>query len=203
MSALALLTLLAVTPAEVAEAPPVSASGASRLEADVAFVYGFGARMAFGGAASAASSWRLCDTPALECRVRTGVFVGYQNEPFSTTSALFAPTVVEGSGHRAEVFGTVGFSANFFSSRRLRFDVDFFAGWTGLWLAGTLRNTELGLDRSTRASGHELTFGFNYTLGFRVTERVSVVARIILPIPWAGVAKSSYFMASLGPLLTF
>lgn len=202
-AALAVLLSLALAAPVEAMVTAADASARARLETDVAFAYGFGARHAFGATASGAMSWRVCDAPALACRVRAGVLAGYQNEPFGLLAPFFLPSVVTGQGHRAELFATLGFAAHFFSARRLLFEVDFFIGWTGLWLEGSVRNAELDLDRTTRATGHELTFGLNFTLGVRLTEHVALIGRVVLPIPYAGVAKSSYFMATLGPRVTF
>lgn len=204
-----LFTLLVVSqaPAEAAsQAPapaPAPASRARRVEADAAFAFGYGSRMSLGATASWAMSWRFCDRQALDCRVRTGVLGGYQNEPYGVTAAFFAPSVVSGSNHRVELFGTVGLAAGFFPSRRLVLEVDLFVGWTGLWVSGTVKNDSVGLSRGFRASAHELTFGFNYALGVRLTDHVTVLSRVVLPIPYAGVAISSYFMATLGPRITF
>lgn len=193
----ALLVLLLVSQA------PETAKPARHLETDLAFAYGYGSRMSFGLTANAAMSWRVCDFTGLECRVRAGVLGGYQNEPYAVTSPFFAPSVISGSNHRSELFGTLGFATQFFRSRRVLLEVDFFLGWTGLWVDGRVQNDDVGISRRYRTSGHELTFGFSCAMGLRLTDHVTLVGRFLAPIPYDGVAISSYFMATLGPRVSF
>ncbi|MBL8957137.1 MAG: hypothetical protein JNK82_40565 [Myxococcaceae bacterium] len=193
----ALLVALLLSQAAGVEKP------ARKLETEVAFAYGYGSRMSFGLTANAAMSWRVCNFGGLECRVRAGVLGGYQNEPYAVTAPFFAPSVISGSNHRVELFGTLGFATHFFSSRRLLLEIDFFTGWTGLWVDGRVQNDDAGISRAYRTSGHELTFGFSYALGVRLTDHVTLLGRFFAPIPYDGVAISSYFMATLGLRVSF
>ena len=70
-------------------------------------------------------------------------------------------------------------------------------------MVGTLSNTAQGVSRAYRADGGEFTMGTLVLAGVQVHQRVAVVGRFILPIPYQGVAVSSYFMASLGAALRF
>lgn len=65
-------------------------------------------------------------------------------------------------------------------------------------MRGALTDAVQGFSRSYAADADEFTFGVMLLAGLRVTDRLSIVARVIGPIPTSGVAVSSYFMATLG-----
>jgi hypothetical protein len=170
----------------------------SSVEVEASFVYGFGARQAFGGAAVGTAGWPVWASPGATGVLEAGVWAGYQNEPYALTAAYLAPSVVTGSSHRVEVFALVGHQVQLLESRRLQVGLQLFAGWTWLALRGQVVSAEQAISRSTSADASQFTFGLVVPLGFRLTQRVSVVARFLLPVPWAGLGVSSYFLASLG-----
>lgn len=187
MSALGFLALVALS----AEPP--------RIDADLAFVYGFGARPAFGGVVGATAGWPVWEWGTVEA----GLLAGYQNEPYALSAAYLAPTAVTGSNHRVEVFAVGGHTFRLLASRRLSLGVQAFAGWTHVAMRGALTDAVQGISGTYRADGSEFTFGVLFLGGVRITDRLSIVARFILPVPYAGVAVSSYFMVSLGSSLRF
>lgn len=65
-------------------------------------------------------------------------------------------------------------------------------------MPGTLTDAGRGVSGVYRADAAELTFGLTALVGVRLSERVTLLGRFILPVPYAGVAISSYFMAALG-----
>lgn len=174
-----------------------------RVEAELAFVYGFGSRSAFGGAATATVGWPAWESAGAAGTLEVGLLGGYQNEPYGPSAAYLAPTVVTGSNHRVEVFAVGGHTFRLLESRRLLVGLQLFAGWTHVSMRGAVTDGVQGFSGTYRADGAEFTFGVMVTGGVRVTERISVVARFILPLPYAGVALSSYFMASLGASVRF
>jgi len=174
-----------------AEAPP-------RLDLDLAFAYGNGSRSAFGGLAGATAGWQVWETPGTTGTVDVGLLAGYQNEPYSQTAALLAPMVVTGSNHRSELFVVAGPSVRLLPSRRLLLGLQAFAGVTLLSMRGSLTDSGRGVSGSYRADAAEVTLGAIGVVGIALTERLSIVGRFLLPVPYAGVAVSSYFMATLG-----
>lgn len=169
-----------------------------RVDAELAFVYGFGSRSAFGGAVEATLGWPVWESTAAEGTLEVGLLGGYQNEGYAPSAAYLAPTVVTGSNHRVEVFAVGGHTFRLLESRRLLVGLQLFAGWTHVAMRGALTDEVQGFSGTYRADGAEFTFGMLFAGGVRITDRFSVVARFILPVPYAGVAISSYFMASLG-----
>lgn len=185
MSALAVVLLV------VAQAP-------STLEVEADFAYGFGARSAFGVLAGGAARWPLYEGRLARGEVEAGLLGGWQTESYDATAALLLPSVVSGANHRVELFAVGGHTVSFLESRRLQVGLLLFAGATHVAMRGTVRNDAQGIDRTYAAAATEFSFGFTLRAGFRLTRHVGVVARFVLPVPWAGVAISSYFMASGG-----
>lgn len=91
-----------------------------------------------------------------------------------------------------------GHTARLLASRRLLIGLQGFAGWTQLAMRGTLRDEGRGVSGTYRADATELTFGLTTLLGVQLSQHVALVGRFVLPVPHAGVAISSYFMAALG-----
>lgn len=189
MSAAGLVMLVAL--AAEAPRPP-------HVDVDLAFVYGNGTRSAFGGAAAATAGWQVWETRGGTGSLDVGLLAGYQNEPYALDPARLAPLVVTGSSHRVEVFAVAGHSLRLLSSRRLLVGLQVFAGWTQLAMRGALTDAGRGVSGSYRADASELTLGLIAQVGFSLTERLAVVGRFVLPMPYAGIAVSSYFMAALG-----
>jgi hypothetical protein len=185
------LSAIALALALVVLAPP-------HVDAEAAFAYGFGARSAFGVLASGTASWPLSETRAMRSGIEAGLIGGYQNEPYSLTAPLTLPSVVTGSNHRVELLAMGGPSLALLESRRLELALLAFAGWTHVSMRGSLRSDSQGFARSYAADASEFTFGLTVRLGVRLSPRVGLNARFLLPVPWAGLAVSSYFMASAG-----
>ena len=190
----ALVAVLAV----FAQAP-----AAPRVDAEVAFAYGFGSRSAFGTVALATAGWPAWETRGGQGLLTAGVMGGYQYESYAASAAFLAPAQVSGSNHRSEVFAVAGHTLRLFPSRRLLVGLQLFAGWTHLAMRGSLTDAAQGVSGSYRADADEFTLGLLALAGVELSDRVAIVARFILPIPYAGIAVSSYFMASLGASLRF
>lgn len=175
-----------------------AAGAAPRVDVELALVYGNGSRTAFGGAAEATAGWQVWETAGGAGALEVGLLAGYQNEPYALVEALMGPSQVTGSNHRIELFAVVGHTLRLTASRRLLLGVQLFGGWTQLAMRGALTNADRGISGTYRADAAEFTTGLIFLAGVRLTERLSVVGRFILPVPYAGVAISSYFMASVG-----
>ncbi len=169
-----------------------------RFDLELDFAYGNGSRTALGGLLGATAGWRVWETAGGSGTLEVGLLAGYQNEPYALSAAYLVPAVMTGSNHRVEVFGVVGHTVRLLPSRRLLVGVQGFAGWTRLVMRGTLTDAGRGVSGVYQADAAELTFGLTALLGVRLSERVTLVGRFILPVPYAGVAISSYFMAALG-----
>jgi hypothetical protein len=176
----------------------VVAQAPARVDVEADFAYGFGARSAFGALAVGSARWSLYETSDTRGALEAGLLVGYQNEPWSQTAALVLPSVVSGATHRVEVLALAGHTLSLLASRRLELGLLLFAGWTHVVLRGALRSDAQGFDRAYAADASEFTFGLSLRAGFQLTDRFSVGARFFLPVPYAGVAISSYFTASAG-----
>lgn len=185
MSALAVVLLVA------AQAP-------STLEVEADFAYGFGARPAFGVLAGGTARWPLYEGRLARGEVEAGLLGGWQTESYDASAALLLPSVVSGANHRVELFAVAGHTLSFLESRRLQVGLLLFAGATHLTMRGTVSNATQGINRTFAADATEFTFGFVFRAGFRITRHIGVVARFVLPVPWAGVAVSSYFVAGGG-----
>ena len=177
------------------QAPP------PRVDLQLAFVYGYGSRSSFGGALDVTVGWPVWERGGAAGTLEAGLLAGYQNEPYSQTAAALAPLVVTGSNHRVEVFAVAGHTVRFPSSGRLSVGLQLFAGWTQLAMRGSLTDAARGVSGSYRADAADFTFGLLASVGVRVSDRVSIVARGLVPVPYAGIAVSSYFMVSLGASL--
>lgn len=177
----------------------LAASPAVQLELDAA--YGFGARSAFGGLLGGEARWTAWETSAARGTLEVGVLGGHQVEPYG--SPLLYPVEVTGATHRTEAFATLAHTFAFTTSRRLEAGLVLFAGVTHVALRGMVKSDAQGFTRQSNADGTEFTFGAMIRLAFRLTSHWAVVGRFFAPIPYAGVAISSYFMASLGVGFTF
>lgn len=177
----------------------IAASPAIEVELDAA--YGFGARSAFGGLLGANARWTAWDLPAARGTIEVGVLGGYQAEPYG--SPLLFPTVVTGATHRLEAFATIAHTFSFTPSRRFEAGLALFAGVTHIALRGTVQSEVHGFTRQSNADGTEFTFGAMIRLAVRLNSSWAVIGRFLAPIPYAGVAISSYFLASLGVGFTF
>jgi hypothetical protein len=169
-----------------------------RVDLELDFAYGYGSRTALGGLVGATAGWQVWETPGAAGTLDAGLLAGYQNEPYALSAAFLAPAVMTGSTHRFEAFAVVGHTARLLASRRLLVGVQGFAGWTQVAMRGTLTDSGRGVSGAYRADAAEFTFGLTALLGVRLTERVTLVGRFLLPVPYAGVAISSYFTAALG-----
>lgn len=184
------MSALALTLAVLASAPAIE------LEADVA--YGFGARSAFGGFLGGDARFAAYEVPTVRGTLEVGLLGGYQLEPYEQTAQLVLPAVVTGDTHRFEVFATLGHTLAFTPSRRFEVGLAVFAGVTHVLMRGKVVSAEQGFTRASVADATEFTFGAMLRLAVRLTPHWAVVGRFLGPLPYAGVAISSYFMASLG-----
>lgn len=180
----------------------VLAQAPARTELDASFVYGFGARAAYGALVGGAVRWPLFEAKAVRGDVEVGLLGGYQHEPYAATAAFLQPALISGGTHRVELFGTGGATLAFLESRRLEAGLLLFGGLTHVALRGRVVSEVRGIDRVTSADAGEFTVGLLVRVGFRLTERLGVVARFLAPIPYAGVAISSYFLVSGGVTLS-
>lgn len=181
-------------------APTVAPQGPA-LELEVDAAYGFGARSAFGALVGANARWTAWDLAAARGALELGLLGGYQAEPYG--SPLLLPTVVSGATHRVEAFVTFAHTFAFSDSRRFEAGLALFAGVTHVALRGVVRSDAQGFTRASDADGTEFTVGAMVRLAVRLTPTWAVVGRFLAPLPYAGVAISSYFMASLGVGFTF
>lgn len=168
------------------------------LDVELGFAYGFGARSAFGAVVGATLGWTAWEKSASIGRLEVGVLGGYQYEPYAQSSAFLAPTRVSGGTHRIEAFALGGHAFHLLTSRRLRVALHGFVGLTNVAMRGRLADPVQSFSGVFQADRAELTFGAVASVGFRISERFWLLARFIAPIPYAGVAVSSYFMASAG-----
>jgi hypothetical protein len=162
------------------------------LDLDVHAAYGAGARPAFGGNVSLTASSELWSMPAAEGALEFGLLAGYQVEPYALREAWLPLAEVTGANHRLALWFLVGHGFRLLESRRL----------TQLWLRGRVVNETLGLDRPYIATAGRLTTGLGLTAGVRVTERLSVTARLLAPFPYA-LEVNTYVMLSLGVSFRF
>lgn len=169
-----------------------------RIDLELDLAYGYGSRTALGGLVGATAGWPVWETPGAAGTLDAGLLAGYQNEPYALSAAFLPLVVISGSNHRLEAFAVVGHTARLLASRRLLVGVQGFAGWTQIAMRGTLIDEGRGVSGPYRADAAEFTFGVTALLGVRLSERVTLAGRFLLPVPYAGVAISSYFMAALG-----
>jgi hypothetical protein len=172
------------------------------LDLDVHAAYGAGARPAFGGNVSLTASSELWSMPAAEGALEFGLLAGYQVEPYALREAWLPLAEVTGANHRLALWFLVGHGFRLLESRRLILGIHLFGGWTQLWLRGRVVNETLGLDRPYIATAGRLTTGLGLTAGVRVTERLSVTARLLAPFPYA-LEVNTYVMLSLGVSFRF
>jgi hypothetical protein len=165
------------------------------LEANAA--YGAGSRSAFGGVASITVGSALWENKAGVGALEFGFLAGYQVEPYSLQGAYLPQARVTGSTHRFEGLFLVGHGVRLLASRRLLIGLHLFGGWTQVVLRGRLVNESLGLDRAFAADAGRLTTGLSASLGVRLTERVSLSARVLAPFPYAS-EVISYVIPTLG-----
>lgn len=167
------------------------------LEVDVSAAYGVGSRPAFGGFAGLTASEPLWEAAGGTGSLDFGFLAGYQAEPYALQAAAVPEARVSGATHRFEGLFLVGHSARLLSSRRLLIAVHLFGGWAHVVLRGALSNDALGISRDYAADGGRLVTGLGLTVGFRVTESLSVNARLLAPFPYAS-AVISYLIPTLG-----
>lgn len=153
------------------------------LEANAA--YGYGSRHAFGAVASATVGTELWEAPAGVGALELGFLAGYQNEPYALLAPYLPEAELTGASHRVLGLFFFGHGARLLSSRRLLFGLHFFGGWTHLVVSGRVRNELLGMDRVHTADAGRFTTGLSFSLGVRLTERISLSARVLLPFPYA------------------
>lgn len=153
------------------------------LEANAA--YGFGSRHAFGGVASATVGAELWEAPAGVGALELGLLAGYQAEPYALMAPFLPEAELTGASHRVLGLFFFGHGMRLLSSRRLLLGLHLFGGWTHLVVSGRVRNAVLGMDRAQTADAGRFTTGLSFTLGVRLTERVSLSARVLLPFPYA------------------
>lgn len=165
------------------------------LDLDVHAAYGAGARPAVGGTVSLTAGTELWTMKVAEGALEFGLLAGYQVEPYDI---LWLPGAdVSGANHRMELWFLIGHGLRLLESRRLIIGIHVFGGWTHYWLRARLVNEALALDRPYIANAGRLTTGLSASLGVRLTEKVSVTARLLAPFPYA-MEVNSYVIPTLG-----
>jgi hypothetical protein len=165
------------------------------LEANAAV--GFGSRTSFGAVTSVTVGQELWTDAAGVGSLEAGLLLGYQLEPYALQAAYLPLAVVTGANHRLEALVLVGHGMRLLSSRRLLIGLHLFGGWTHLLVRGRLVNESLGIARDVAADAGRLTTGLSISLGVRLTEQLSLNARVLLPFPYASEVMS-YVIPTLG-----
>jgi hypothetical protein len=155
------------------------------FDLDAHGVYGAGSRSAFGAVAAITVGQPLWENSNGAGAVEFGFLAGYQAEPYALQAAYLSQAQLSGATHRIEGLFLIGHGARLLSSRRLLFGVHLFGGWTHAVVHGRVVNSELGIDRTFDADAGRLTTGLDFVLGVRLTERISLTARVLLPFPYA------------------
>jgi hypothetical protein len=155
------------------------------FDLDAHAVYGYGSRSAFGATASVTVASELWENKAGQGALEFGFLLGYQAEPYALQAPYLPQAQLTGATHRIEGLFLVGHGARLLSSRRLLLGVHLFGGWTHAVVSGRLVNQELGIDRTFNADAGRLTTGLDLLLGVRLTDRISLSARVLLPFPYA------------------
>lgn len=169
----------------------------SGLQLDVSFATGFGSRVSLGGVVQLTSSTPLWETPGAAGSLGLGVWAGYQLEPYAFSQAYLPGTQLTGATHRLEGLLLAGHDLQLFASRRLLVGVHLFAGWMHVVLRGGLVHPSVGVSGTSEADAGALTSGVVLRLGVRLTERVHLTARGLVPFPYA-TAVAPYVLLTLG-----
>ena len=167
-----------------------------RVEVGTSFVYAYGMRSTFGGLVEGTYGWRAWETGRAEGTLDLGLMLGYQAAPLS--NPYLGSGSISGAAHQLEALVVAGHTLRMPPSRRLVLSLQLFAGWTHLLMRGALKNPSVGVAQGYAADAGEFTYGVLLQLGFRVSDRVSIVTKMIGPIPNGCLSVKPYFMTSLG-----
>lgn len=173
------------------------AQPATSVDLDVSFAASTGNATGLGGVAQVTVRRQVWEASWVAGSLGVGVLVGYQAEPYSFAAQYFPATTITGAAHRFEGLLVAGHDLRFLASRRLLVGVQLFLGWMQLAARGSLANPAVGVSGQYSGDAGAFSTGVIFRLGFRVTDRLSVVASALAPFPYA-TAVTPWVMLTLG-----
>lgn len=194
MSLISLIALLSVGQVSA----PAEGVSTHRLDVGAAFVYGFGDGHAFGGLIEGTYGLPVWETSSLSGTLDAGVLVGYQAEPYSFINPQLGGAVASGTCQRVQGFVVVGHRVRLPPSQRLLVGLQLFGGWTHVFAKSQLTNSTYDLSVEHDASDGAFTTGVTVEIGFRVLDNLTVMAKVMGPLPIAPASITSYVMPTLG-----
>lgn len=169
-----------------------------RLTAGLYGCYAFSGYHAYGAGVDVTHGWRIWNSKLTSGTFDVGFVAGYQREPFSQANSILNGAEALGAGHRIEGLLTIGATANIPPSRRILCGLGVFGGWSHIIMRGYFSNPRYNISGDYRADKGVWASGIDAHFGFRATDRVSVVARSLVPLPYAPAPVTSYLIALLG-----
>lgn len=172
--------------------------GALSLDVDVSAVYGYGERHSVGVNGEIAAGFPVWNTSAADGWLRGGALVGYQAEPYSQDNAFLEGSRASGAGHRLAAWIFVEHRFRLLPTRKLHLGVGIFGGWTELFIRGAVDNDTTNVHGKFNYEQGAFAMGLAVTIGYQLTERITLVAKGIAPFPIAPGALTGYVLATLG-----
>lgn len=165
--------------------------------------YGFSGYQAYGAGADVTNAWRIWNHKLTSGTFDAGFIAGYQREPFSQANSILNGAEALGAGHRIEGLLTIGSTAYIPPSRRILCGVGVFGGWAHIIMRGYFSNSRYNISGDYKADKGVWASGIDAHFGVRATDRISIVARSLVPLPYAPVPVTSYLIALLGVTIDF
>jgi hypothetical protein len=170
----------------------------NRLTAGLYGCYGFSGYHAYGAGVDVTNAWRIWNHKLTSGTFDVGFIAGYQREPFSQANSILNGAKALGAGHRIEGLLTIGTTVSIPPSRRILCGMGVFGGWSHIIMRGYFSNSRYNISGDYRADKGVWASGFNAHFGVRATDRISIVGRTLVPLPYAPAPVTSYLIAFLG-----
>jgi hypothetical protein len=164
----------------------------NRLSTGFYGCYGFSGYHSYGVCADLINEWRIWNNKRTSGTIDVGFMAGYQREPFAQSNSILNGARAYGAAHRIEGLLTLGSTAYIPPSRRIFIGIDIFGGWAHVIMDGYFKNSRYNVSGDYRVDKGVFASGVGAHLGVRAAERISVLAKVLAPLPYAPAPVTSY-----------